>query len=314
VDAFVGLLDGPRARDAFLLRVMMSSPWSIAIKDEAPLSVFSAFQGEAWVTPPGGGDPVRLQPGDVAVARGPQSYVLSDAPDTEPMIVVLPDQVCQTVDGESLSQALDLGVRTWGNDPDGETMMLVGTYPVAGEMGRRLLAALPPLLTMSAAELDSPVLALLAAEIVRDEPGQEIVLDRLLDLLLVSVLRGWFARSEAAAPGWYRAQGDPIVGKALRLMQNTPSNPWTVESLAHECGVSRATFARRFQDLVGEPPMTFLTDWRLTLAAELLREPQTTVASVARHVGYANPFALSAAFKRQRGISPTEHRARIVRA
>ncbi|MET0741481.1 MAG: AraC family transcriptional regulator [Candidatus Nanopelagicales bacterium] len=314
MDALVGLLDGPRARDAFLLRVMMSPPWSIAIRDQAPISLFSPFQGEAWVTPPGSGDPVRLGPGDVAVARGPDPYVVSDAPDTEPMIVVLPDQVCQTVDGESLSQALDLGVRTWGNDPDGETMMLVGTYPVAGEMGHRLLAAIPPLVTMSSAELDSPVLALLAAEIVRDEPGQEVVLDRLLDLLLVSVLRAWFARPEAAAPGWYSAQTDPIVGKALRLMQNTPEHPWTVERLARETGASRATFARRFQELVGEPPMTFLTDWRLTLAAELLREPHATVGSVARRVGYANPFALSAAFKRERGISPREHRALVVRA
>jgi transcriptional regulator GlxA family with amidase domain len=166
---------------------------------------------------------------------------------------------------------------------------------------------------MFAADFDSPVLELLAAEIVRDEPGQEVVLDRLLDLLLVSVLRAWFARPEAEAPGWYRAQGDPIVGKALRLMQNTPAQPWTVEMLARECGVSRATFARRFQDLVGEPPMSFLTDWRLTLAAELLREPRTTVGSVARRVGYASPFALSAAFKRKRGISPAAHRALVAR-
>ena len=134
------------------------------------------------------------------------------------------------------------------------------------------------------------------------------MLDRLLDLLLIAVLRAWFARPEAAAPGWYRAHGDPIVGPALRLLHNNPAHPWTVASLAAASGVSRAALARRFNALVGEPPMTFLTGWRLTLAADLLREPGATVGSVAEQVGYGSSFALSTAFKRVRGVSPQEHR------
>ncbi|MFF2027133.1 helix-turn-helix transcriptional regulator, partial [Streptomyces sp. NPDC058171] len=99
------------------------------------------------------------------------------------------------------------------------------------------------------------------------------------------------------------------VGKAMRILQNNPSHQWTVESLAAETGLSRAALARRFTELVGEPPMTFLAGWRLSLAADLLREPDATVASVAQRVGYGSAFALSAAFKRVRGVSPKEHRA-----
>jgi AraC-like DNA-binding protein len=99
------------------------------------------------------------------------------------------------------------------------------------------------------------------------------------------------------------------VGPALRLLQNNPAHPWTVASLAREAGVSRAALARRFNALVGEPPMAFLTEWRLTLAADLLREPGATVGSVAPLVGYGSSFALSAAFKRVRGISPQQHKA-----
>jgi AraC-like DNA-binding protein len=153
------------------------------------------------------------------------------------------------------------------------------------------------------------VIPLLAAEIVKDEPGQEAVLDRLLDLLLIAVLRAWFARPEAGAPGWYRAHGDPIIGPALRLLHHNPSHPWTVAELAGETGVSRAAFARRFNELVGEPPMSFLTGWRIALAADLLREPGATVGSVAHQVGYGSPFALSTAFKRLRGMSPQAFRA-----
>ena len=156
---------------------------------------------------------------------------------------------------------------------------------------------------------DSPLIPLLAEEIVKDEPGREAVLDRLLDLLLIATLRAWFARPEADAPRWYRAYADPVVGPALRTIHNNPAHPWTVAELAAAAGASRAALARRFNALVGEPPMTLLTGRRIALAADLLREPGATVGSVARQVGYGSPFALSAAFTRVRGISPQRHRA-----
>ena len=92
------------------------------------------------------------------------------------------------------------------------------------------------------------------------------------------------------------------------MLHNDPAAPWTVASLARAAGVSRAALARRFNDLVGEPPMSFLTGWRIALAADLLLEPGATVGSVAPRVGYGSAFALSTAFKRIRGISPQQHR------
>jgi AraC-like DNA-binding protein len=203
----------------------------------------------------------------------------------------------------------DRGVRTWGNAAEGATMLVTGTYQLDGEVSERLLRALPALLVLRAEDWDSPFVKLLAEEIVKDDPGQEAVLDRLLDLVLIGALRAWFARPDAGAPGWYRAHADPVVGPALRLLHHDPRRAWTVATLAHEVGVSRAALARRFNELVGEPPMSFLTGWRIALAADLLREPGATIASVADHVGYGSPFALSAAFKRVRGMSPQQHRA-----
>jgi len=285
-----------------MLRSLLDPPWSLRIQDEAPLTVVVMVRGEAWVVPDEG-DLTRLCPGEVVIVRGPKPYTVADDPATPPQIVIHPGQRCTTLDGESLSQAMDLGVRTWGNSPDGDTVMITCAYHMEGEVSRRLLEALPMLLV----EQSDPLVPLLGAEIVKDQPGQEAVLDRLLDLLLISVLRSWFATHEA--PAWYRAQSDPVVGRAMRMLQNNPAHPWTVATLAAQVGLSRASLARRFTELVGEPPMAFLTGWRLALAADLLREPDTTIGSVARQVGYGSPFALSAAFKRVRGVSPQEHRA-----
>jgi AraC-like DNA-binding protein len=147
-------------------------------------------------------------------------------------------------------------------------------------------------------------LDLLAAEVSRDEPGQDAVLNRLLDLVLVLALRAWCAES-ATLPAWYRALDDPAIGDALRLLHNDPARRWTVAELAAKVGLSRAAFAARFATLVGEPPLTYLTGWRMTLAADLLRDTEQTVAAVAREAGYADAFAFSVAFKRARGVSPS---------
>ncbi|CAM5309427.1 AraC family transcriptional regulator [Streptomyces tanashiensis] len=309
MDALAGLLDGPRAKGAFLLRMIMEPPWSVRIEDEAPICLMCVTDGEAWIVPDTG-TPVLLRPGDIAIARGPEPYTVAHTPEAPPHARIGPDGGCTTLSGEPLSQSMRLGVRTWGNAPDGGTTVLVGTYLMDGEVGRRLLDALPRLVHLPAEVWNCPLMPFLDEEISRDEPGQSVVLDRVLDLLLIAAVRAWFSRPGAEAPAWYRAMGDPVVGRALRLLQNDPAHPWTVASLATKSGVSRAALARRFTELVGEPPMAYLTGWRLALAADLLRETDATVESVARQVGYSGAFALSAAFKRVRGISPQEHRGR----
>ena len=308
MDAVAGLLDGPRARGAFVLRSVLAPPWSMRIEDEAPLTIAAVVRGSAWLVLDDGRRE-EMGPGDLAILRGPAPYTVAGDPQTPPQVRILPGQVCVAPDGAAVKGMGDLGVRTWGNSADGDTVLVTGTYQMHSEVSQRLLRALPDDLVLRADAWDCPLIPYLADEVGRDEPGQEAVLDRLLDLLLIAALRVWFARPNADAPGWYRASADPVVGPALRLLHESPAEPWSVGSLAAQVGVSRAALARRFTDLVGEAPMTFLTGWRLALAADLLREPEATVGSVARQVGYGSAFALSAAFKRVRGISPAAHRA-----
>ncbi|WP_436847369.1 cupin domain-containing protein [Streptomyces aureus] len=307
-DPLAGLLEGPRARGAFMIRACFDPPWCVRVEDRAPLTVMLAVRGDAWVVPDRG-EALRLRAGDLAIARGPDPYRCADDPATAPGAVILPGGECHYPDGRPLSGHWDLGVRSWG-EPDGSSVLLIGTYLMRGEVHGPLLDALPPLLTLPSDVWECPLTPILAAEMARDEPGQAVVLDRLLDLLTISALRAWFSRPEASAPAWYRALADPVVGRALRLLQDDPARPWTVAALAAETGVSRAALARRFGELVGEPPMTYLTGRRLASAADRLRESDDTLETIARHVGYGSAFALSSAFKRLYGVSPQEHRAR----
>lgn len=290
---------------------LLNPPWSLRIQDEAPLTVLAMIRGGAWIVTDAGA-PRQLGAGDVAIFRGPAPYTVADDPATAPQIVIHPGQVTKTPQGEILCETLSLGVRQWGTDPAGATLMVTGTYESAGAASRRLLRALPPVLVLRRGEFDSRVLDLLVDETTKDEPAQSAVLDRLLDLVLIAALRAWFSRDDA--PSWYHAYGDPLVGKALRLLQHNPAHGWTVAGLAEAVGVSRAALARRFTDLVGEPPMAFLTEWRLALAADLLQESDATIEAIARQVGYGSAFALSTAFKRHFGVSPRDHRHSRVRS
>lgn len=204
---------------------------------------------------------------------------------------------------------MSVGLRTWGNAAAGSHRAVICAYQGRSEVSARLLQALPTILVLRGNDWRTPLVGLLADEAARAGLGQEAYLDRLLDLLLIDVLRTWFDRDEQA-PTWLHAERDPLVGPALRLIYDNPAHPWTVANLAAAVGSSRAAFARRFTERVGEPPIGFLTGWRLALAADLLSADGHTIASVARRVGYGTPFALSSAFKRTYGVSPNVHRAR----
>ncbi|MGW6285212.1 AraC family transcriptional regulator [Streptomyces sp. NPDC055107] len=307
MDVFDELLRGVRGSGAVFGRSVLRAPWSVRFTDGAYLTLCLPMRGGGWIVPEGG-EPLRVRVGEAAIVRGPAPFVFTDdpangtgagrgggvravgggaAPDTAP-----------APEADSAS----------GADSGFPTVLLAATYDVRAQVPQRLLQALPPALVVPDEQDCAPLRDFLEGQIGGGRPGEQIVLDRLLDWLLVCTLRDWFDRPEADPPGWYGALGDQVAGPALRAMHEDPAHPWTTAELALRAGVSRTTLAKRFTELVGEGPVAYLTAWRMTLAADLLTRPELTVAAVARRVGYADAFGFSAAFKRLRGESPTAFR------
>ncbi|MEU6715696.1 AraC family transcriptional regulator [Nonomuraea sp. NPDC046802] len=295
MDVLAGLLDGVRARGAVFGQAVLAPPWSLRFALGAPLTLITMVRERGWIVPEQGA-PVPIGTRDMAVVRGP--FTIADDPATRPRQVVTEADYCAP-------GARRLAARTCGERPDGPALLLGGAYD--GGVSERLLRALPEVLVVAADERQRALVDLVTGEVTEDTPEQQVVLDRLLDLMLGATLRAWFGRPGTPARG-HRVTGDPAIDHALGLLQDDPAHPWTVAELAARTGLSRAAFARRFTTAVGEPPMRYLTGRRIALAADLLRDSDATVAAIARRVGYANPFALSVAFKRVHGITPSERR------
>ncbi|MDO5500806.1 MAG: AraC family transcriptional regulator [Propionibacteriaceae bacterium] len=307
MDPLSDFLAQPRARDAFLLRVIMGRPWRLSVADEAPLSIVPILKGRAWYSADRA-PAIQLTAGDVIVVRAPTSYVLSSAPDAAGGALIGMGQACSGPDGRDLSAPLTNGVRAWGNTVNGDDEMLVGSYRSDSEMGRLMLQALPPSFVVH--DPAPQMVHLLAQEISRDDWGQNSVLDRLLDVLLVATLRAWLNTRDGQSANLLAAPRDGAVRAVTEAIHAHPEAEWSVDTLAERAGISRAALSRRFASVVGVSPMQYLTRWRLAIGADLLDRTDSTIAAIAHQVGYGSPFSFSAAFKRRYGLSPQVFRQR----
>ncbi|MFF5261149.1 AraC family transcriptional regulator [Actinomadura viridis] len=297
MDPFDHLLRTVRAEGAAFGRSVLAPPRALRFTDGASLTLCVPMRGGGWVTREGEA-PRPVRPGETAIVRGPEPFVFSAEP---------PSASRPQTPRDVRFDRPDPGPPP-GADPDGRTVLLAGAYHVRDEVPRRLLRVLPPLVVVADDQDCTSMRDYLEAQLAACLPGRQIVLDRLLDWLLVCTLREWFDRPEAGSPAWYRALTDDVVGPVLHAVHEAPERPWSLASLAGQAGVSRTTLAKRFTEVVGEPPLSYLTDLRMAMAADLLAGSSATVAAVAHRVGYADAFGFSAAFKRVRGVSPTAYR------
>ncbi|MFI5780100.1 AraC family transcriptional regulator [Nocardia sp. NPDC051570] len=251
-------------------------------------------RGSCWLLAPER-EPLALDPGDVLFLPRGAAHLLASDPGvavTEIAMPGAPHEIAGT--GERAE-------------------VLCGAY----ELGRRhpLLEGLPEFVHLPARSEDPALrgaVELLRGELSQARPGGDAALPALLDMLLLFILRAWFENPESRGRSGVFA--DAAVSAALRAIHGDPAHPWSVSALSSVAGVSRATLGRRFTALVGEPPLAYLTRWRMLTAARLLRETDAALAAIAHRIGYTSEFAFAKAFKREFGLAPGQYRRTQTRA
>ena len=279
-----------RASGGVFARSVARPPWGLRLPGTIQLALHTVVQGRAWLWLDDPSAALELVPGDLALVQGGPDHHIADQTDA---VCISPERFREQHAGDEHA-----GDRA-------ATVFLCGAYRFSGDVGRGLVRALPPVLLLRAAAHDPlhDVIALLSRELSVPAPGQQTVLDRLLDVLLVLAMRACFEQGPTA-PRWYQASRDLRLSPALHAIHAEPGHPWTVPELAALSGLSRPAFARNFERSLGQAPMQYLTDWRMSLARDYLRTGGLTVAQIAGRTGYASPNAFAAAFRRHHGQPP----------
>ena len=300
VDILQAHLVRARASGGVFARSVARPPWGLRLPGTIQLALHTVVHGRAWLWLADPRDAVELAPGDVAlVVGGPDHHLAHE----RGAACLSPERFRERhADDEHADDEHAPHAHT---DDRAATVFLCGAYRFSGDVGRGLIQTLPPVLLLSAAA-DDPVhdvVAFLSRELRDPAPGQQTVLDRLLDVLLVLAMRACLAQSPTA-PRWYQAATDPRLSAALHAIHSDAGHPWTVLELAELSGLSRPAFARNFERALGQAPMRYLTDWRMTLARDHLRTGELTLDQIAHRTGYASPNAFAAAFRRHHGQPP----------
>ena len=315
-DALSDVLRAVRLTGAVFVTVDVARPWSTPVPGAATMasiimpsaqhliSYHLVTSGNWWATPEGGA-PVRLETGDVIVFPGGIPHVMSTDLDT-PLGAAFDIRDVQP--GEQ-----------WPHHIVGETSAAERGSIVCGFLGcdnrpfNPLLAALPRTMVVSDRNGANDgwlgqFMRLAVAEANHKRAGGESVLGRVSELMFVEAVRRHIDTLPDEHTGWLAGLRDRFVGRALTLLHGEPAHPWTLEELAHEVGLSRSALADRFLHLVGHPPMQYLAQWRMQVAAGLLTNGGASLAEVAADVGYASEAAFSRAFKKIVGEPPAAWR------
>lgn len=301
MDALTEALRGVHLRSVMNLPVELSGDWGLRIAQKGGAPFYIVTEGGGWLELAGHA-PLALTSGDFLLLPHDPPHVLRSAPGV-PALDATALLESTPPDGD--------GIWRFGSG-ESKTIAMGGCFYFEDAQTSPLLQALPPVIHVRGeggrvAPWLEQTLAFLVAETRQQRPGADAVITRLADVLFIQAVRAYSESLTEGAPSWLRALRDPEIAHALALLHQQPEQPWRVESLARQVALSRAAFAARFTERVGEPPLRYLTRWRVHRATLLLRDGQS-VSEVAPQVGYQSVAAFCRVFKSELGVSPNQWR------
>ena len=326
-DTLSDLLRVVRLRGALFFHVEATDPWVVENPHSSELisaimpgvehlmEFHGVASGSCWASIVGE-EAIRLNEGDVVLFPQGDHHVMSSAPGLRAKVVDPSMFFAPKPPQLPFSLNVTAGSSTTAARGRDRTTVVCGFLGCDAKPFNPLLASMPRVLRMPgfAADGSSWIATFLRSavdECKRKRPGGEAVLERMSEMLFVEVLRQYVDTLPPDQTGWLAGLRDAAVGRALALLHEKPAKAWTLERLGEEAAISRSTLHERFVDFIGQPPMQYLAQWRMQLAASCLRDTDAKVVDIALDVGYENETAFSRAFRRAVGESPgTWRRAR----
>lgn len=284
-------------------RFVAGGAWARRFANLDAIKFCAATDGHCWYAMDGMSEPGLLDAGDILVTNGTRSLVLSSAP-----------ALVATASAAPLVQDAD-GIYRLGVERD--FAMLGGTVKIDRDRQALLLEGLPPLIHVRKTTDEAAPIAWLLGQLVAEmkpgsRPGRSIVVGGLAQLLFVQALRAYLAHAPAGDRGWLKGFGDHRLAVALSKMHGEPARNWSLDELASEASMSRTSFAVRFREMLGVPPLTYLAHWRMQLAKREIRAG-ASIAEAAAKVGYASESAFRNAFRRIAEVAPGQYRQAMER-
>jgi AraC family transcriptional activator of mtrCDE len=296
MDALNGWLKAVHADGLVLVRTRVAGPWGFEVQPRDAVVFHFVAEGRAFVRRPGA-ETMELRAGELLLFPHGSAH-----------------EVAHSGRGKAMPLEMFLAMRNGVVDRNAKaTTLICGQFDIDRHLALPALRALPQAVSLHAGmELGcsplSDTLRMLRNEVETPNFGNQIVVRNLLSSLFVYFIRDWADAASPATNNWFSALRTPHMTRVLARMYEAPERAWTLEELAKEAGLSRAAFARNFSNSVGEPPHSYLTRWRMGIAAQLLEQTDLRLREIASRVGYQSEFSFSRAFKSTRGVSPIQYR------
>ena len=282
----------------FYARSDLTAPWGIDLPPMPDCLMFHVVtKGSCWIEFPNG-DLEQIRSGDFALIPHGQGHVIADDPKSQTINIF-------DLEREMISPRYELLAHGGGGEP---TNLICGAVSVKDPAAQRVVSLLPKMIVMQTNTPENDwllgTIRMMMTEAERLKPGGDTIITRVSDILVVQAIRHWLENDPLAKTGWLGALNDGQIGKAIALIHRHPTFPWSVDALAEKVGVSRSAFAKRFMDLVGEPPMQYVRKWRFQVAEGWLRDTDMPLAEIAEKLDYESEASFNRAFKKFTGRTP----------
>lgn len=303
MDTLSQILDSIKLRAVVYQKARFTGPWGVEIAQDDSSQFWRLLKGNCYLKIPGE-KMIKMKVGDLVLVPHGSTHTISGAPTN------------RCIPAAQYLKARASGKPMFQDGTGEETMLMGGHFDFANNTMHPFMQSLPRVIRIGNTNMEvtrwlQQVAVFMNEEVVTGEPGSQVLLGRLAEVLFILIIRSYLQHADIKS-GFLLALKDERISSSLKLMHEAPAKDWTLNQLATAVGMSRSLYSKNFKKLVGETPLSYLTNWRILRSKELLTGNKTNIIEVAGNVGYQSEAAFNRIFKSKVGETPASYRRRVM--